>query len=60
MLKAVEEHHVAGTLMGEIKELAAWDEAFGAKVAVLIDTVRRRNGGEERHMFTPGAHGVPG
>jgi len=51
VLKAVEEHHVAEIMMEEIKGLAAGDETFGAKVAVLIGNVRHHRETEEQEIF---------
>ena len=49
--EAVEEHHVAETLIEEIKQLSPEDEAFDAKVTVLIESVRHHKDEEEQEMF---------
>jgi hemerythrin superfamily protein len=49
--EAVEEHHVAETLMEEIKGLTPEDEQFDAKVTVLIESVRHHKDEEENEMF---------
>jgi hemerythrin superfamily protein len=51
VLEAVEEHHVAETLMQEIKGLTSEDENFDAKVTVLIESVRHHKDEEEKEMF---------
>jgi hemerythrin superfamily protein len=51
VLEAVEEHHVAETLIEEIKGLTAEDEEFDAKVTVLIESVRHHKDEEEKEMF---------
>ena len=51
VLEAVEEHHVAETLIEEIKGLSAEDEEFDAKVTVLIESVRHHKDEEEKEMF---------
>ena len=51
VLEAVEEHHVAETLMEEIKRLTSEDEQFDAKVTVLIENVRHHKDEEEQEMF---------
>ena len=51
VLEAVEEHHVAETLIEEIKGLEPEDEAFDAKVTVLIEAVRHHKDEEEQEMF---------
>jgi len=51
VLEAVEEHHVAETLIEEIKGLTAQDEEFDAKVMVLIESVRHHKDEEENEMF---------
>jgi hemerythrin superfamily protein len=51
VLEAVEEHHVAETLIEEIKALSAEDEEFDAKVTVLIESVRHHKDEEENEMF---------
>jgi hemerythrin superfamily protein len=51
VLEAVEEHHVAETLIEEIKGLTSEDEEFDAKVTVLIESVRHHKDEEENEMF---------
>jgi hemerythrin superfamily protein len=51
VLESVEEHHVAGILMDEIKELSPQDESFDAKVMVLIENVRTHKEEEETELF---------
>ncbi|HEX2046170.1 MAG TPA: hemerythrin domain-containing protein [Acidimicrobiales bacterium] len=49
--EGVEEHHVADTLMGEIKTLTPEDDAFVAKMKVLIESVEHHAEEEEQEMF---------
>jgi hemerythrin superfamily protein len=51
VLESVEEHHVADVLIEEIKNLTPEDEAFDAKVMVLIESVRHHKEEEEQEMF---------
>lgn len=51
VLESVEEHHVADVLMEEIKALDSGDEAFDAKVTVLIESVRHHKAEEEQELF---------
>ncbi|MGE5292834.1 MAG: hemerythrin domain-containing protein [Micromonosporaceae bacterium] len=51
VLESVEEHHVADVLMEEIKALHPQDEAFDAKVTVLMENVRHHKAEEERELF---------
>jgi hemerythrin superfamily protein len=51
VLESVEEHHVVGLLIEEIKTLDPEDEAFDAKVTVLIENVRHHKDEEEQEMF---------
>jgi hemerythrin superfamily protein len=50
--EGVEEHHVAKTLIGEIEALSAQDEAWRAKMKVLIESVEHHASEEEDEMFT--------
>lgn len=50
-LESIEEHHVAKWLLSEIESLSPEDERFDAKVAVLIDSVRRHVEEEEQELF---------
>ena len=49
--EGVEEHHVAKTLISEIKTLTADDDAWTAKMKVLIESVEHHAGEEEEEMF---------
>ncbi|MEW6152550.1 MAG: hemerythrin domain-containing protein [Actinomycetota bacterium] len=49
--EGVEEHHVAKTLIEEIKALAPGDEAWEAKITVLIESVEHHAEEEESEMF---------
>jgi hemerythrin superfamily protein len=49
--ESVEEHHVADVLIEEIKNLEPEDDAFDAKVMVLIESVRHHKDEEEQQMF---------
>jgi hemerythrin superfamily protein len=51
--EGVEEHHVADTLMAEVKGLTAEDDAFAAKMKVLIESVEHHAEEEEQEMFPP-------
>lgn len=51
VLESVEEHHVAETLIEEIKQLPPDAENFQAKVTVLIESVRHHKQEEEQQMF---------
>ncbi len=51
--EGVEEHHVADTLMSEVKTLTAEDDAFAAKMKVLIESVEHHAEEEEQEMFPP-------
>ena len=50
--EGVEEHHVAETLMEEIKVLPPDDDTFAAKMKVLIENVEHHAEEEETEMFT--------
>jgi len=47
----MEEHHVAKTLISEIKTLTPEDEAWPAKMKVLIESVEHHADEEEDEMF---------
>jgi hemerythrin superfamily protein len=49
--EGMEEHHVAKVLMQEIRGLEPGDEAWTAKVQVLIELVEHHAGEEEQEMF---------
>lgn len=49
--EGVEEHHVVDLLIEEIEDLDASDEAFTAKMTVLIENVEHHAGEEEDEMF---------
>ncbi len=49
--EGVEEHHVAKVLIAEIQELVPTDDAWAAKVKVLIESVEHHAGEEESEMF---------
>ena len=49
--EGVEEHHVAKTLISEIKGLTPDDEAWEAKCLVLIESVEHHATEEEEEMF---------
>ncbi len=50
-LESIEEHHVVKWLLSELRSMSPEDERFDAKVAVLIDSVRRHVEEEERDLF---------
>jgi hemerythrin superfamily protein len=49
--EGLEEHHVAKTLMAEIKTLTPDDDAWVAKMKVLIESVEHHAGEEEEELF---------
>jgi hemerythrin superfamily protein len=49
--EGVEEHHVAKTLIAEIKALTPADDAWSAKMKVLIESVEHHAGEEEEELF---------
>ncbi|MBV8464220.1 MAG: hemerythrin domain-containing protein [Acidimicrobiales bacterium] len=51
VLRALEEHHVVTWELNELDGLDPADAAFGAKVSLLIDNVRRHVRAEERELF---------
>ena len=49
--EAVEEHHVVKVLLGELSGMSAEDEAFDAKVTVLMENVRHHVEEEEEELL---------
>ena len=49
--EGVEEHHVVKVLMGEIEDLSPDDDAFKAKMTVLIENVEHHAEEEEEELF---------
>ena len=49
--EAVEEHHVVKILLGELAGMSAEDEAFDAKVTVLMENVRHHVEEEESELL---------
>ena len=49
--EAVEEHHVVKVLLGELSAMSAEDEAFDAKVTVLMENVRHHVEEEEEELL---------
>ena len=49
--EGVEEHHVAKTLIEEVKGLTPDDDAWAAKMKVLIESVEHHAEEEEKEMF---------
>src|SRR5215213_3940504 len=49
--EGVEEHHVVKVLMGEIEQLTPDDDAFVAKMTVLIENVEHHAEEEEDELF---------
>ncbi|MGF1665401.1 MAG: hemerythrin domain-containing protein [Acidimicrobiia bacterium] len=49
--ESLEEHHVVDVLMAEIRRLDPSDDAFAAKMTVLIENVEHHAGEEEDEMF---------
>ena len=49
--EAVEEHHVVRVLLGELASMSATDDAFDAKVTVLMENVRHHVEEEESEML---------
>jgi hemerythrin superfamily protein len=49
--EAVEEHHVVKVLLGELSGMPAEDDAFDAKVTVLMENVRHHVEEEEEEML---------
>ena len=50
-LESIEEHHVVKWLLSELESMSPEEERFDAKVAVLIDSVRRHVEEEEQVLF---------
>lgn len=46
-----EEHHVVDVLMSEVRNLDPSDDAYAAKMKVLIENVEHHAGEEEKEMF---------
>jgi hemerythrin superfamily protein len=49
--EAVEEHHVVKILLGELSSMSSEDEAFDAKVTVLMENVRHHVEEEESELL---------
>jgi hemerythrin superfamily protein len=49
--EAVEEHHVVKILLGELATMSAEDDAFDAKVTVLMENVRHHVEEEEQELL---------
>ena len=49
--EAIEEHHVVKILLGELSTMSAEDEAFDAKVTVLMENVRHHVEEEEEELL---------
>jgi hemerythrin superfamily protein len=49
--EAIEEHHVVKVLLGELATMSAEDEAFDAKVTVLMENVRHHVEEEEEELL---------
>ena len=49
--EGIEEHHVAKVLISEVKALSPDDDAWAAKMKVLIESVEHHAGEEEEEMF---------
>ena len=49
--EAVEEHHVVKILLGELGSMSSQDEAFDAKVTVLMENVRHHVEEEESELL---------
>ena len=49
--EAVEEHHVVKVLLGELAGMSAEDDAFDAKVTVLMENVRHHVEEEESELL---------
>jgi len=49
--EGVEEHHVAKTLIEEVKDLTPEDDAWAAKMKVLIESVEHHAEEEEQELF---------
>lgn len=53
MLEALEEHHVAKILLGELEDMSDREEAWTPKLKVLAEHVEQHLLREEREMFLP-------
>jgi hemerythrin-like domain-containing protein len=51
VLEALEEHHIVKWTLSELKDMQSTDERFGAKVTVLIESVRHHVKEEESELF---------
>lgn len=51
VLEALEEHHIVKWTLSELQGMDAADERFGAKVSVLMESVRHHVKEEERELF---------
>ncbi len=51
MDEALEEHHVAHTLINELKRMSAHDDRYDAKFTVLGENIKHHVKEEERSMF---------
>jgi hemerythrin-like domain-containing protein len=51
VLEALEEHHIVKWTLSELKDMQSTDERFGAKVMVLIESVRHHVKEEETELF---------
>jgi hemerythrin superfamily protein len=49
--EAIEEHHVVKILLGELSSMSSEDEAFDAKVTVLMENVRHHVEEEESELL---------
>jgi hemerythrin superfamily protein len=49
--EAVEEHHVVKVLLGELSSMSSEDDAFDAKVTVLMENVRHHVEEEEEELL---------
>ena len=52
VLEGYQEHHVVDLIMGELKDLDVDDEKWGAKFAVMKETIEHHIEEEEGEMFT--------
>jgi hemerythrin superfamily protein len=51
ILEALEEHHIVKWTLSELEDMEPSDERFGAKVTVLMESVRHHVKEEERELF---------
>jgi hemerythrin-like domain-containing protein len=51
ILEALEEHHIVKWTLSELEDMEPTDERFGAKVIVLIESVRHHVKEEETELF---------